>query len=216
MAVPLLQVALDNLDLSEALASTRVLAPELDVVEAGTLLCLAEGKKAIGVLRTLYPDNLICADLKVVDAGGELAEMACAQGANWVTVMCSAANATKAKALAAAKKYQADIQIELFGTWTFEDAAEWKKLGITQVIYHQSRDALNAGGSWGEENMKVVRELASMGLDVSVTGGLTLETLQLFAGINVKCFITGRSLRNADDPAAEARAWKAEIARYWS
>lgn len=215
MAQPLLQVALDNLELTEALESTRLLAPELDVIEAGTLLCLAKGKEAIKVLRTLYPNNLICADLKIVDAGGELAEMACSHGANWVTVMCNAANATKLNALKAAQKLDADVQIELFGNWTLEEAAEWKGLGLKQVIYHQSRDALNAGGSWGEANMKVVRELADMGFEVSVTGGLEITTLELFKGIPVKCFIAGRSLRNAQDPAAEARAWKAEIAKHW-
>lgn len=215
MAQPLLQVALDNLELTEALESTRLLAPELDVIEAGTLLCLAKGKEAIKVLRTLYPNNIICADLKIVDAGGELAEMACSHGANWVTVMCNAANATKLNALKAAQKLDADVQIELFGNWTMEEAAEWKGLGLKQVIYHQSRDALNAGGSWGEGNMKVVRELADMGFEVSVTGGLEITTLELFKGIPVKCFIAGRSLRNAQDPAAEARAWKAEIAKHW-
>lgn len=215
MTRPLLQVALDNLDLSDALVSTRLLAPELDVIEAGTLLCLAEGRDAIRVLRTLYPENVICADLKIVDAGGELAEMACSQGANWVTVMCNAANATKVNALRAAEAHGADVQIELFGNWTMEEAAEWQKLGLKQVIYHQSRDALNAGGSWGEANMQVVRDLADMGLEVSVTGGLAIENLQLFAGIPVKCFIAGRSLRNAADPAAEARAWKTEISTHW-
>jgi 3-keto-L-gulonate-6-phosphate decarboxylase len=216
MALPLLQVALDNFSLSDALESTRLLAPELDVIEAGTLLCLATGADSIKALRTLYPDNKIVADLKIVDAGGELANMACENGADWVTVMCNAANATKAKAVEAAKKLGGEMQVELFGNWTFEEAEEWKKIGLKQVIYHQSRDALNAGGSWGEENMKVVKKLAEMGFEVSVTGGLTIDVLQLFKGIPVKCFIAGRNLRNVDDPAAVARAWKAEIKKHWS
>lgn len=216
MALPLLQVALDNLQLSDALESTRVLAPELDVVEAGTLLCLAEGSDAIRVLKTLYPDNIIVADLKIVDAGGELAGMACSQGAQWVTVMCNAANATKEKAMRAAEQHGAEMQVELFGNWTYEEAQTWREIGLKQVIYHQSRDALNAGSSWGEANMKVVRRLAELGFEVSVTGGLTIDTLKLFKGIPVKCFIAGRSLRNAPDPAAEARAWKQEIGTLWS
>ncbi len=216
MALPLLQVALDNFSLSDALESTRLLAPELDVIEAGTLLCLATGAESIKALRTLYPDNKIVADLKIVDAGGELANMACTNGADWVTVMCNAANATKAKAVEAAEKLGGEMQVELFGNWTFEEAEEWKKIGLKQVIYHQSRDALNAGGSWGEENMKVVKRLAEMGFEVSVTGGLTIDVLKLFKGIPVKCFIAGRNLRNPADPAAEARAWKAEIKKYWS
>lgn len=216
MAQPLLQVALDNFTIGEALQSTRVLAPELDVIEVGTILCLSTGSESIEVMRTLYKENKIVADLKIVDAGGELAGMACDKGADWVTVMCNAADATKAKAVEAASARGGEMQVELFGNWTFEQAAEWKKIGLKQVIYHQSRDALNSGGSWGPDNMNVVKKLADMGFEVSVTGGLTIEVLQLFKGIPVKCFIVGRNLRDADDPAAEARAYKAEIAKYWS
>lgn len=216
MVKPLLQVALDNFTLSEALESTRILAPELDIIEIGTILCLSSGSEAIEVMNTLYPDKLIVADLKIVDAGGELAGMACEKGADWVTVMCSAADATKVKAMEAAEKHGGEMQVELFGNWTYEQAETWEKLGLKQVIYHQSRDALNSGGSWGPDNMNVVKKLADMGLEVSVTGGLTKDVIQLFKGIPVKSFISGRSLRNAEDPAAEARAYQDEIAKYWS
>ena len=215
MERPLLQVALDNFSVSEALVSTRLLAPELDVIEIGTLLCLSTGSESIEIMRTLYPESTIVADLKIVDAGGELAAMACKRGADWVTVMCSAADATKAKAVEAAASYNSEIQVELFGNWSYQEAEKWRELGINQVIYHQSRDALNAGGAWGPKNMEVVKTLSSMGFGVSVTGGLTKDVLKLFEGIPVKCFIAGRSLRNATDPAAEARGWKAEIASLW-
>ncbi len=216
MNAPLLQVALDNFTVAEALESTRILAPELDVIEVGTLLCLAAGAESIKTMRTLYPENLIVADLKIVDAGGELAGMAFERGADWVTVMCNAANATKAKAVEAAVKFGKEMQVELFGNWTFEQVESWKEIGLKQVIYHQSRDALNSGGSWGEANMKVVKQLADMGMEVSVTGGLTVDVIKLFKGIPVKCFIVGRNLRDAADPAKEARIYKAEIAKYWS
>ena len=216
MAKPLLQVALDNFTISEALESTRILAPELDIIEVGTILCLSSGSEDIEVMNTLYPENIIVADLKIVDAGGELAGMACDKGADWVTVMCNAADATKVKAMEAAEKRGGEMQVELFGNWTYEQAETWKKLGLKQVIYHQSRDALNSGGSWGPDNMNVVKKLADMGLEVSVTGGLTKDVIQLFKGIPVKSFIVGRNLRNADDPAAEARAYQEEIAEYWS
>jgi len=52
-------------------------------------------------------------------------------------------------------------------------------------------------------------------MEVSVTGGLNPEDLVLFKGIPVKCFISGRSLYGADDPAAVARAFKASIKEYW-
>ena len=215
MERPLLQLALDNLKVSDALRATRLLEPALDVIEAGTLLCLAEGASAIEVLRALYPDKIIVADLKIVDAGAELAKMACQRGANWVTVMCNAADATKVKAIEAAAEYGAEIQVELFGNWTYEQAKEWQGIGLKQVIYHQSRDALHAGGSWGEANMEVVKRLADMGFEVSVTGGLSVDVLPLFKGIPVKCFIVGRNLRDAPNPLEAAQSYQSAINTFW-
>ncbi len=215
MKQPLLQLALDSFTLHEALESTRILAPELDVIEAGTLLCLAEGNRAIQVLRTLYPDKKIVADLKIVDAGAELAQMACERGADWVTVMCNAANATKTKAVEAAARLGGEIQVELFGNWTYDEAGEWQRIGLKQVIYHQSRDALHTGGTWGEANMQVVKTLSDMGFEVSVTGGLPLEALPLFQGIPIRSFIVGRNLRNAASPREAARNYRNVINQYW-
>ena len=74
MSKPLLQVALDHLDIPSALAATRSLVDEVDVLEMGTILCYAEGAKTVGMLRALYPEKMIVADLKAADAGGTVAE----------------------------------------------------------------------------------------------------------------------------------------------
>jgi 3-dehydro-L-gulonate-6-phosphate decarboxylase len=54
-----------------------------------------------------------------------------------------------------------------------------------------------------------------MGFDLSITGGLVEDDLPLFKGIPVKVFISGRSIRDAADPAAAARSFKARIAELW-
>jgi len=216
MVLPLLQLALDNTSLAEALVSTRLLAAEVDVLEAGTILIAAEGMQSVRCLRALYPDHLVAADIKVADAGSVLAKMSYTAGANWMTVICSAPIATVESALSEARKSgDHDVQIELFGNWSFEEAAEWRRAGITQAIYHRGRDAQAAGQSWGEADLSKVRRLADMGFELSVTGGLTPDELGLFAGIPVKVFIAGRSMRDAADPAGAARAFKARIAEIW-
>jgi len=216
MALPLLQLALDNTSLADALVSTRLLAADVDVLESGTILIAAEGMQSVRCLRALYPNHIIAADIKVADAGSVLAKMSYTAGANWMTVICSAPIATVESALSVARKSEnLDVQIELFGNWTFEEAAEWRRVGITQAIYHRGRDAQAAGQSWGEEDLAKVRRLADMGFELSITGGLTPEELGLFKGIPVKVFIAGRSMRDASDPAAAARAFKAAIARIW-
>ena len=211
MAKPLLQIALDNNTLSDAIRSISQVGHEVDVIEAGTILCLAEGMEAVRCLRALYPDKTILADTKCADAGGTVAKNCADAGADWMTVICSATIPTMKAALKEVK----DLQVELYGDWTFEHAKQWKEAGLSQVVYHQSRDALLAGETWGEKDLNKIKQLVEMGFKVAVTGGLEKETLKLFKGIDVYTFIAGRGIREASDPAQAARDFKEEIAKYW-
>ena len=208
---PLLQVALDNNTLSGALKSANQLEEVVDVIEAGTILCLQEGTEAVRCLRALFPEKIILADTKCADAGGTVAKNCSNAGANWMTVICCATIAT----MKAALKEVEDLQVELYGDWTFEQAKQWKEIGLSQVVYHQSRDALLAGETWGKKDLEKVQKLTDLGFKVSVTGGLELDTLKLFAGMPIYCFIAGRSLRDAQDPKEEAKKWKEEIIKIW-
>ena len=211
MAKPLLQIALDNNTLSDAIRSISQVGHEVDIIEAGTILCLAEGMEAVRCLRALYPNKTILADTKCADAGGTVAKNCADAGADWMTVICSATIPTMKAALKEVK----DLQVELYGDWTFEHAKQWKEAGLSQAVYHQSRDALLAGETWGEKDLNKIRQLVDMGFKVSVTGGLEKETLKLFKGINVYTFIAGRGIREAADPAQAAREFKEEIDKYW-
>ena len=211
MAKPLLQIALDNNTLSDAIRSISQVGHEVDIIEAGTILCLAEGMEAVRCLRALYPNKTILADTKWADAGGTVAKNCADAGADWMTVICSATIPTMKAALKEVK----DLQVELYGDWTFEHAKQWKEAGLSQAVYHQSRDALLAGETWGEKDLNKIRKLVEMGFKVSVTGGLEKETLKLFKGIDVYTFIAGRGIREASDPAQAAREFKEEIDKYW-
>ena len=211
MAKPLLQIDLDNNTLSDAISSVIKVGEEVDIIEAGTILCLAEGMEAVRCLRALYPNKIILADTKCADAGGTVAKNCADAGADWMTVICSATIPTMKAALKEVK----DLQVELYGDWTFEHAKQWKEAGLSQAVYHQSRDALLAGETWGEKDLNKIRKLVEMGFKVSVTGGLEKETLKLFKGIDVYTFIAGRGIREASDPAQAAREFKEEIDKYW-
>lgn len=218
MTRPLLQLALDNRSLADALTATRVLASEVDVLEAGTILVCAEGMQAVRALKALYPDRIVLSDIKAADAGSILADMCFSNGADWMTVICCAPIATVKSALAEAAKRgpSYDVQIELTGSWTWDEAAAWRDAGLSQVVYHRGRDAQAAGQSWSDDDLSKLRRLADMGFALSITGGLTIDDLPLFAGLPVKVFIAGRAIRDAADPAAAARAFKVRIAELWA
>lgn len=118
-------------------------------------------------------------------------------------------------ALDVAKEFNGDVQIELTGYWTWEQAQQWRDAGIQQVVYHRSRDAQAAGVAWGEADITAIKRLSDMGFKVTVTGGLALEDLPLFKGIPIHVFIAGRSIRDAESPVEAARQFKRSIAQLW-
>ncbi len=215
--LPKLQVALDNTSTKDALASVRQYGHAIDVIEVGTILHVAEGLEPVRLLRALYPEKTILADIKGADAGSLLAKQCFEAGATWMTVICSADIETMKGMKSVAKEYgtERDVQIELYGDWTFEHAKAWKAAGLDQVVYHRSRDAQAAGKNWSDEDLEKIAKLSDMGFKVTVTGGLKVEDLKLFKGIPVYCFIAGRSIRDAENPEAAAEAFKTEIERLW-
>lgn len=215
MSLPLLQLALDHTDLDAALRTAELLHRDVDIIEAGTILCFSAGIEAISRLRSQHPNKTLVADFKVADAGATLAEMAFKAGANWMTVICAAPLATFATALDVAGRYQGDIQIELFGHWTTEDARQWRNLGLTQAIYHRGRDAQAGGQQWSQHDLDAMQALSDMGFALSVTGGITPEELPQFRNIDVKAFIAGRALSDSTSGLATANQFHQAIANIW-
>ena len=213
--LPKLQIALDNQSFPEAVEALRGVAAEVDIIEVGTILLCAEGKKAVEYIKTMYPDKIVLADAKIADAGTIITPMMLNAGADWTTIICCAELPTIEGSLAAARKLGKDVQIELTGFWTFDQAEEWKRVGVKQVVYHRSRDAQAAGVNWGAADFEKIGRLCSMGFQVTVTGGVTVEDIKLFKDFPIYVFIAGRSIREAKDPTAAARAFKTEFAKYW-
>ncbi|MCI5760878.1 MAG: 3-keto-L-gulonate-6-phosphate decarboxylase UlaD [Ligilactobacillus agilis] len=211
MSLPNLQIACDHSDLASALKDIKNVGDVVDIIEAGTILILQGGQEVIKCFRALYPDKRIIADTKCADAGSTVAKNCADAGADWMTCICCATIPT----MKAANREIDEVQVELYGDWTYEQAQQWLDAGISQVIYHQSRDALLAGETWGEKDLNKVRKLVDMGFRVSVTGGLNVDTLKLFKGVNVYTFIAGRGITQAENPRQAAINFKEEIKRIW-
>lgn len=211
--MPRLQLALDTLDLVSALAPLQQAAPFLDVIEVGTILCLAEGMHAVRIIRSLFPQKTILADVRIAEAGGLIAKLAFDAGANWVSVVSGATLNTVEAVVKEAEKREGEVQIELFDGWTLEDARQWRSLGVRQVITHRSRD-LEAKGelTWSERDFDEIRHLADMGFHVTVTGGIAMKDIPLFAGVPVFVFIVGRGIYKAQDPGIAAKSFREAIA----
>jgi 3-keto-L-gulonate-6-phosphate decarboxylase len=217
MILPLLQVALDETSLENAVESVRKYGHIIDIVEVGTILHYAEGAKAVKVLRQMFPDKILLDDIKGADAGKTLAEICFGAGADTMTAICSADVNTMIamKKVGASYGAKRDVQVELYGDWTFEQAQSWLDAGINQCVYHRSRDAELAGKKWSDADIDKISALINMGFKVTITGGLQVEDLVLFEGLNIHCVIAGRAIRDDKDPEQAALLFKKEIARIW-
>jgi len=54
-----------------------------------------------------------------------------------------------------------------------------------------------------------------MGFKVTVTGGITKETLAFFQPLDVSIVICGRGIRETPDPRKAAREFRGEMERLW-
>ncbi|MEI8631329.1 3-keto-L-gulonate-6-phosphate decarboxylase UlaD [Vibrio sp. PP-XX7] len=214
MTQPMIQIALDQTDLASALEVAQHVESFVDIIEVGTILAFAEGMNAVSTLRQLYPQHILVCDMKTTDGGAILSRMAFEAGADWITVSAAAHIATIGACKKVADEFNREIQIEIYGNWTMADAKAWVELGITQAIYHRSRDAELAGVGWTDADLEKMRQLSELGLALSITGGIVPEDIALFEGIKAKAFIAGRALAG-ENGQATATALKAQINRFW-
>ena len=218
MTTPRLQIALDTLDLPAALGPLQKAAGHVDVIECGTILVLCEGYHAVRAIRALFPDKRILADVRIAEAGAKISRLAFEAGADLVSCVAGASLTTIQQVCRVAAEFGTEVQVELADEWyDVERARAWRAAGVQHVIVKRSRDREAAGDlSWKAEDMDRVDELASLGFTVTITGGISPKDLPTFAGHPVGIVIAGRSIVEADDPAAAARELKDTIERVWS
>ena len=199
---PRLQIALDAFDLPSAL---------------GPLLILGEGYRAVRVVRALYPDKPVLADVRIAEAGSKIARLAFEAGADLVSCVAGASLTTIRQVCKVAEEFGGEVQVELADEWYDpERARRWREIGVQHVIVKRSRDREAAGDlSWKPEDLARIDELASIGFTVTVTGGVSAQDLPAFAGKPVGIVIAGRAIVEAEDPAAAAAELQETIAEVW-
>ncbi len=189
----------------------------VEALEIGTPLCKAEGMRAVSTIHALCPDNIILADVKTPDVGGLEAKIAFDAGANWMTVMGAAPLDTLKLALEEAEGRPGhEVLVELTGIEdVLAEATIWREIGVERMVYHRGWDEGNLSRSWDDLDRQAIEALTDMGFKMSIAGGIDLETIPFFEGLDIAVFIIGRAIRETPDPAATAHTFRAKIDEIW-
>jgi 3-hexulose-6-phosphate synthase len=199
-----LQVAIDLLTIEDALALAAKVAPYVDIIELGTPLIKNMGSAVITAMKQAHPDKLVFADLKTADAGELEADIAFKAGADLVTVMGAAGNATIIGAVKAAKAHGKGVVVDTIGyPDRVKRAKEVIELGVEFVELHAGLDE-----QWteGYSIQVLIDEAARAGVPVSIAGGVNLGNITAVIKSGVQVAVAGAAIYGAEDPAAAAKA----------
>ena len=203
-----LQVALDFVDLPRALQVAReAVAGGADWVEAGTPLIKAEGLAAVRELKAAFPDKLVFADLKTMDAGRIEVEYAAKAGAGLVGVLGAASDSTIKECIEAAHNYGCKLIVDMIEVADpvarARQAEAWGAdyVGIHTAIDQQMR---------GEAPFATLQAVAAaVAIPVSAAGGINSETAAAAVAAGAGVVVVGGAITKATD----ATAATAEIRR---
>ena len=203
-----LQVALDFVDLPRAVEVAReAVAGGVDWVEAGTPLIKAEGLNAVRELKAAFPDKLVFADLKTMDAGRVEVEYAAKAGAGLVGVLGAASDATIKECIEAAHNYGCKLIVDMIEVADpvarARQAEAWGAdyVGIHTAIDRQMR---------GEAPFATLQAVAeAVAIPVSAAGGINSETAAAAVAAGAGIVVVGGAITKSADATAAA----AEIRR---
>lgn len=209
--MPTLQVALDLMQLNRAVAiAHEAVEGGADWIEAGTPLIKSEGAEAVRTLRKEFPGRKIIADTKTMDTGSFEVEIMAKAGADIVTVLGLADDATIEEAVMAGRKYGAEIMVDLINVPDrAKRAKEVERLGVAMVCMHMGIDTQMRGE---EPPIEVLRRIVSeTSVPVAVAGGITAENAGLYAEAGASDVIVGGAITKTGDIRKAASDIKAAI-----
>ncbi|MGZ8955860.1 MAG: bifunctional 3-hexulose-6-phosphate synthase/6-phospho-3-hexuloisomerase [Methylovulum sp.] len=204
MARPLIQLALDSLDLDQTISLAEQTAPYIDIFEVGTPCIKHNGIEIVKALKAKFPNKLILVDLKTMDAGEYEATPFYAAGADICTVLGVSGLATIEGVIKAAKAHQAEAQIDLINVPNkLECAKEAAKLGAHIIGVHTGLDAQAAG----QTPFADLQDIAALGLKVriSVAGGIKQSTVKQVVEAGADIIVVGAAIYGAACPAEAAK-----------
>jgi 3-hexulose-6-phosphate synthase/6-phospho-3-hexuloisomerase len=202
---PILQLALDYVDLARAIKCAEEAVPAgVDWLEAGTPLIKSEGLNAVRELHRRFPNVPIVADMKTIDAGRAEVEMAAKAGAAVVAVLGVASDSTLAECVESASRYGAKVSMDLIESpQPVERARQLEALGADYIGVHTAIDMQMRAA----DPLAVLREVcATVSIPVAAAGGINSETAAEAVKAGARIVIVGGAITKSADARSATEA----------
>lgn len=204
MARPLIQMALDSLDVNQTVGLATAVAPYVDIFEIGTPCIKHNGVALVKELRRRFPNKLILVDLKTMDAGEYEATPFYAAGADICTVLGVSGMPTIQGVIKAAKAHNAEVQVDLINVPDKVGCAKASAQAGAQIIgVHTGLDA-QAAGQTPFADLNAISAL-KLPVRISVAGGIKQSTVQQVAKAGANIVVVGAAIYGAANPAMAAK-----------
>ncbi|OMF37305.1 3-hexulose-6-phosphate synthase [Paenibacillus sp. FSL H8-0548] len=198
-----LQLALDLVDIPGAIELVKQVESFVDIVEIGTPIVINEGLHAVKALKEAFPNLSVLADLKIMDAGGYEVMKAAEAGADIVTILGVAEDASIKGAVEEAKKQGKQILVDMIAVKNLaERAAQVDSFGVDYICVHTGYD-LQAEGQNSFEDLRTIKSVVK-NAKVAVAGGIKLSTLPEVIAAGPDLVIVGGGITGQADIKAAA------------
>ena len=198
-----LQLALDEPDLEVAVTRGRELIDLVEIIEVGTPLVIEYGMESVRRIREACPGVEVLADLKVMDAGRLEASLALRAGADWVSVLGVAADATVRGVIEAAGAAGGRVLVDLIGCPDIPArAADLLRMGADVLCVHTAFDRQETGANPLEELAELLEVTPAE--RAAVAGGIRPETLPMVREFSLRIVVVGSYLADHSQPREAA------------
>ncbi|MDM5297162.1 3-hexulose-6-phosphate synthase [Bacillus pumilus] len=205
-----LQLALDLVNIPEAIELVAEVQDSIDIVEIGTPIINSLGHEAVRAMKKAYPNLTVLADIKIMDAAGYEVQQASAAGADIITILGVAEDSSIRGAIEAAKKEGKEILVDMIAVKDIETRAkELDQLGADYICVHTGYD-LQAEGKNSFEDLRKIKSVVK-NAKTAIAGGIKLETLPEVIEAQPDLIIVGGGITTQEDKKAAAKEIKALI-----
>ena len=205
-----LQLAIDLLNKEEAAELANKVKDYVDIVEIGTPIVINEGLPSVQHLNDNVDGVKVLADLKIMDAADYEVSQAVKFGADVVTILGVAEDASIKAAVDEAHKHVKQLLVDMIAVQDLEKRAkDLDDLGADYIAVHTGYD-LQAEGQSPLESLRKVKSVISNS-KVAVAGGIKPDTIKDIVAENPDLIIVGGGIANADDPVEAAKQCRAAI-----